>query len=118
MRAKLILSLCTLSVLLLVGCATQKIPTTQPIQPTSARIGLRLAPATLGQTLSLQQQLTIEHPGRIDELDAALEIDSQHLNLVGLKLGRRVMTLNYDGNTLQIWRHPRLPPQVQGEDVL
>ena len=64
------------------GCADA------PAQP--ARLGLRLAPATLGTSLSLQQHLRIERQGRVDELDAALEIDAERLDMVGLALGQRI----------------------------
>jgi hypothetical protein len=94
----------------LFGCADA------PSQP--ARLGLRLAPATLGRSLSLQQHLRIERPGRIDELDAALEVDAERLDMVGLALGQRILALHYDGSSLQSWRHPLVPEQLRGEDVL
>jgi hypothetical protein len=97
--------------LLLTACVTQ------PVAPL-ARLGLTLAPADLGETLALQQHLKVERNGRIDELDAALEIDSEHLELVGLAFGQRVLSLHYDGKTLQSWRHVMLPSQVRAEDVL
>jgi hypothetical protein len=90
--------------------------TTSVSQP--ARLGLKLPPAALGSSISLQQHLSVERGGRIDEMDAALEVDPQGLNLVGLALGQRVLTLHYDGNTLQSWRHPMLPTQLRDEDVL
>ena len=94
----------------LLGCAAA------PAQP--ARLGLRLAPATLGVSLSLQQHLSIERQGRVDELDAALEIDPERLDMVGLALGQRMLALHYDGRSLQSWRHPLVPEQLRGEDVL
>ena len=92
------------------GCATT---VSQP-----ARLGLKLPPAALGSSISLQQHLTVEWGGRIDELDAALEVDPRGLNLVGLALGQRVLTLHYDGETLQSWRNSMLPTQLRDEDVL
>ena len=86
--------------------------------PQPARLGLRLAPATLGTSLSLQQHLMVERQGRIDELDAALEVDRERLDLVGLALGQRILALHYDGRSLQSWRHPLVPEQLRGEDVL
>jgi len=94
----------------LFGCADA------PSQP--ARLGLRLAPATLGTSLSLQQHLMVERQGRVDELDAALEVDAERLDMVGLALGQRVLALHYDGYSLQSWRHPLVPEQLRGEDVL
>ncbi len=97
---------------LLAGCAS--------IPPASApqRLGLKLAPAALGQALSVQQHLKVERNGRIDELDAALEVDAGHLELVGLAFGQRVLSLSYNGKELTSWRHVMLPSQVRAEDVL
>jgi hypothetical protein len=96
--------------MLLFGCASNG---SQP-----PRLGLKLAPATLGTSLSLQQRLTIQRGGVTDGLDAALEIDSQRIDLVGLVLGQRVMALHYDGRELQTWRHALVPAALRGEDVL
>ena len=96
--------------LLLAGCATVPAPV--------ARLNLKLAPAAMGETISLQQHLTVERGGRIDELDAAIEIDDKRVDLVGLAFGQRVLTLHYDGKELTSWRHLMLPKQVRGEDVL
>ena len=100
-----------LAALLLSGCASA------PPQQ-SARLDLKLAPAALGAAIAVQQHLKVERNGRIDELDAALEVDADHLELVGLALGQRVLTLNYDGKELKSWRHVMLPAQVRAEDVL
>lgn len=86
--------------------------------PPPARLGLRLAPAALGERIAVQQHLQVERNGRIDELDAALEVDADHLQLVGLAFGQRVLTLGYDGRTLTSWRHPMLPAQVRADEVL
>jgi Protein of unknown function (DUF3261) len=86
--------------------------------PPLARLGLKLAPASLGRSLSLQQHLVVESQGRIDELDVALEVDAQRLDLVALALGQRILALHYDGHSLQSWRHPFVPEQLRGEDVL
>lgn len=99
-----------LMMLMVTGCATQ------PPQP--ERLGLQLAPAELGASIVLQQHLTVERNGKIDELDAALEVDESHLQLVGLALGQRVLSLDYDGKKLSSWRHFMLPEQVRAEDIL
>jgi len=83
-----------------------------------ARLRLMLAPDTLGDSISVQQNLRVERDGRIDHLDVALEVDPQRLQLVGLAFGQRVLRLNYDGHTLHTWRHLMLPPQVRAEDIL
>jgi hypothetical protein len=86
--------------------------------PAPARLGLRLPPAALGESISVQQHLTVERGGRTDELDAALEADANQLDLVGLAFGQRVLSLRYDGKAITEWRHPMLPAQVRAEDVL
>ena len=96
---------------LLAGCAAA--PGAPP-----ARLELRLAPSTLGASISVQQHLKVERAGRIDELDAALEIDGERLDMVGLAFGQRVLSLDYDGKELKSWRHVMLPSQVRAEDVL
>jgi len=94
---------------LIAGCATQA---------PQARLGLKLPPSALGATISLQQHLSVEREGRIDYLDAALEVDDRQLDMIGLAMGQLVMSLHFDGITLTSWRHALLPPQVRGEDVL
>lgn len=96
--------------ILLTACATQP--------PTPARLGLRLAPASLGETISVQQQLTVERAGSTNDLVAALEVDPERVSLVGLALGLRVLSLEFDGVELTEWRHPMLPSQVRAADVL
>ena len=93
----------------LVACAVPKEP---------ARLRLQLAPATLGASISLQQHLTVERDGQIDELDVALEIDAQRIDLVALAMQQRVLSLHYDGRSLESWRHPALPAALRAEDVL
>jgi len=97
--------------MLLSACAT-----TAP--PPAARLGLKLAPSALGESISVQQHLRVERNGRSDELDVALEVEPQKLEMVGLALGQRVLSLSYDGTDLKSWRHVMLPSQVKAEDVL
>ncbi|MBY0572939.1 MAG: DUF3261 domain-containing protein, partial [Undibacterium sp.] len=72
-------------------------PISTPISTPPKRLGLQLPPHALGATISVQQHLKVERAGRIDELDAALEVDAEHLQLVGLAFGQRVLSLLYDG---------------------
>ena len=98
------------TVVLLAGCtAKEEIP---------ARLGLRLAPAALGESISVQQHLTVQRAGSTNDLDAALEVDATKVSLVGLALGMRVLSLEFDGKALTEWRHPMLPKQVRAADVL
>jgi hypothetical protein len=86
--------------------------------PPAVRIGLQLSPADLGEEIAVQQHLTIERNGKTDQLDAALEVDANQLQLVGLAFGQRVLTLQYDGKKMTSWRHFMLPQQVRVEDIL
>ena len=86
--------------------------------PGPAILDMRLSPATLGATVSVQQHLKVEREGRVDELDAALEVDAQAIDLVGLAFGQRVLSLHVDGAGLRQWRHPMLPKEVSAEAVL
>lgn len=102
--------LALLAALALAGCASAPQP--------AARLGLRLDPATLGESISVQQRLEVERGGSVNTLDVALQIDPARLELVGLAFGQRVLTLSYDGRELSSWRHVMLPTQVRAEDVL
>ncbi|WP_137937803.1 DUF3261 domain-containing protein [Chitinivorax sp. B] len=79
---------------------------------------LQLSPASLGQPLSLQQQIEVTGTNQHHSLNAVLEVDTQHLTIVGMALGQRVLTLRFDGQQLQEQRHPLLPAQVQGSEIL
>jgi hypothetical protein len=96
--------------LLLAGCA--------PTKEGPARLGLRLPPAALGASISVQQHLTVQRSGSTNDLDVALEVDPSHVGLVGLAFGQRVLSLDFDGSALKEWRHPMLPAQVRAADVL
>lgn len=116
MRSRIIMRCCVPILLalvsLLAGCAATAPP------PSAARLGLRLAPATLKENLSLQQLLHVERDGRSDDLQVALEIDAEQLTMVGLVFGQRVLTMHFDGKKLDTWRHAMLPAQVHSEDIL
>jgi hypothetical protein len=86
--------------------------------PPVARLGLKLPPAALGQSISVQQHLKVERNGRTDDLDVALQVEPEAIDVVGLAFGQRVLTLHYDGKELTSWRHMMLPSQVRAEDVL
>jgi len=99
------------SALMLAACAAT------PPQP-QARLGLKLAPAALGTSLSVQQHLKVERNGRTDDLDVAVQVEPDAVDVVGLAFGQRVLSLHYDGKELTSWRHVMLPSQVRAEDVL
>lgn len=100
-----------MAVALLAGCASSA-------SPPQARLGLKLAPAALGASISVQQHLRVERGGRTDDMDVALQVEPEAIDMVGLAMGQRVLTLRYDGKELTSWRHVMLPSQVRAEDVL
>ena len=51
-------------------------------------------------------------------LDALLEIDPQGLHLAGFALQQRILTLHWDGQKLESWRHPLLPDSVDAGKIL
>ena len=77
----------------LAGCASAP-----PVSHASPQ--LRLAPALLGRALNLQQHLTLQTPGRDQQLDVLLEADPRHVQLGVLAMGQVAARLDWDGTTL------------------
>lgn len=104
------------AMLALAGCATTRTLPTSPLPEP------RLAPATLGATISVAQRLRFETAtapdGATPGIDAQLEVDADSLRLAGIAMGQRVLTLQWDGHELASQRHPQLPPQVDPARVL
>jgi hypothetical protein len=103
------LAMLGLAALVLTDCAAT---------PAPPRLGLKLTPAAFQGAVSLQQRLVLERDGRIDAIDAALEVDAERVDLVGFTVGQRIFSLHYDGKELQSWRHPAVPLELRGEEVL
>ena len=85
---------------------------------TSNRLRVALSPASFSGTISLQQHVHVEMPGREADFDAVLEISPLEVTLVAITFGQRLLTLRYDGIKLTESRHPMLPAEVQGSDIL
>jgi hypothetical protein len=94
------------------------VPRCTNASPPPQRLQLTLTPASFGRTLSLQQQVHIAAAGHTVDLDAALDITARKVTLIGLMLGERVLTLTYADGTICEWRHPKLPAEVHGADIL
>lgn len=100
---------------LLAGCATA--PPPSPLPP------LRLPPAALGSARwALNQRLSI---WRLDEPEAPpqrvevqLQLDAAGLLLAGFAYGQRVLLMQWDGQALQVQRHPMLPREVDTDRML
>ncbi len=100
------------------GCATRQatVSASQPVPQ------LRLAPAMLGRTLSLQQQITVQartpHGEQTRELLAVLQADATHTRLAALAGGQVLARLDWDGNDLRVTRAPWAPAEVAPERIL
>jgi hypothetical protein len=79
---------------------------------------LRLSPASLGGTLSLQQQLWVSAQGQEHRFDAVLEVDAEAVRLAVLNLGQTVARLEWDGKNLTESKVAWWPSAVSGERVL
>lgn len=102
------------ALLLVAGCASAPTPTTnEPDSPL-----LRLAPASLGRTLALQQQLTVTARGQTRRLDVILEADADSVRLAMMNLGQTVARLEWDGRELTQTRASWWPAAVKGERIL
>ncbi len=99
---------------LLGGCAAQ--PSRTPAFGDLPK--LRLAPASLGRDLALQQRLQVVVGDRRETMDALLEVDAQELRLAVQALGQSALMLRWDGKTLQQQRADWLPPTLNGDRVL
>jgi hypothetical protein len=79
---------------------------------------LRISPAVLGEH-TVAQQLLIRWPGGERSLDAVLEIADGRLHLVLMTFGIRLMSLEYDGQTLAEERYvPHAPDGARMLDDL
>lgn len=111
---------CALALLLaaatpfITGCASAPTPTAnEPDSPL-----LRLAPASLGRTLALRQQLTVAARGQTHRLDVILEADADSVRLALMNLGQTVARLEWDGQKLTESRASWWPAAVKGERIL
>ena len=95
----------------LAGCATAPPKPGEPPQ-------LRLAPALLGHALNLQQHLTLQAPGREQQLDVLLEADAQHVQMGVLAMGQVAARLSWDGTTLTEDKAAWWPQAVSGSRIL
>ena len=95
------------------ACTTAPVPA-----PPHETPQLRLAPALLGHPLNLQQHLTLQAPGREQQLDVLLEADAQHVQLGVVAMGQVAARLDWDGVTLTESAAPWWPQAVSGARIL
>jgi hypothetical protein len=95
---------------LLAACASTPQHPSSPV--------LRLSPASLGRTLALQQQLTVETRGATHRVEVLLEADSEAVRLAVVNMGQTAARLEWDGKSLDESRAPWWPAAVGGERIL
>lgn len=95
------------------GCAGRP-----PAPDDAAMPTLRLAPAALGRSLALQQQLVVETAGQVHRLDVLLEADASQLRLALLMAGQTAARLEWDGRELRHTSAAWWPAGVSAERVL
>lgn len=115
------LVLCGLAVL--AGCAQP--PAAVPVPPVAAGAQsavmplLQLAPAALGRTLALQQQLSVRGPdGTERHLQALLEADASEVRIALTSMGQVLARMRWDGAQLDVQRSRHWPRQVEPERIL
>lgn len=86
--------------------------------PADAAPLLRLAPAALGRTLALQQQLTVSAREQTHRLDVILEADADAVRLALMNLGQTVARLEWDGVKLNETRASWWPAAIKSERIL
>jgi hypothetical protein len=84
--------------------------------------GLELAlpgPAELGRSVEAAQMVTARHGGDVFTFEGRLSASPAGLLLVGTdSMGRRALTIEWDGRTLTVERAAWLPDSVRPENVL
>jgi hypothetical protein len=100
---------------LLAGCAT--------VAPTQTDVPLlRLPPASLGRTLNLQQQITVQFPSpqgeQTRDMIALLEADAAHTRLAAVAGGQVLARIDWDGHDLHVTRAPWAPDELNPERIL
>lgn len=76
-------------------------------------------PATYGSRIKVRQLVTIEFGGNAMSLEVLLNIEPSAVNLVAVDpLGRRALTLNWDGTRLVVEKAPFLSDSVRPDCLL
>ncbi|MDR0700921.1 MAG: DUF3261 domain-containing protein [Azoarcus sp.] len=100
---------------LLVGCASCLVACAALGRGPFAPGLLRIAPAALGER-TVEQRLVMRWPGGERSMDAVLEIAEGRLQLVMMAFGMRLLSLEYDGETLNEQRF--VPHAPEGGRIL
>lgn len=113
------------ALMVLGGCAAPVPPAAQAPAAESKRATaplLRLPPASLGRTLNLQQQITVQYPSpqgeQTRDMLALLEADASHTRLAAVAGGQVLARLDWDGQDLRVTRAPWAPAELMPERIL
>lgn len=83
---------------------------------------LRMPPGSLGRTLNLQQQITVQYPSpqgeQTRDMLALLEADAAHTRLAAVAGGQVLARLDWDGHDLRVSKAPWAPPELLPERIL
>lgn len=87
---------------------------------------LHLSPQAFGSNVSLSQRLTlvaannakVQELGAAHSLDSLLEINAQEVRMAGFAIGRRILTLSWDGQSLNASQDRLLPWRADPERIL
>ena len=110
--------------LLLQAC----VPTTPPLPPGTPDDAALIAPhvlykvpvpGALQDTIAVQQMIVARYRGQSFGFEAQIAITPQNLDLVAVDgLGRRALTIGWDGRELRYEPAPWLPPIFRPSDIL
>jgi hypothetical protein len=112
-----------LAAVLLQACVSP-MPRPPDVPPDIAVIGPKLfykvpAPEALHSTVAVQQMIVARYRGRSFSFEAQITITPQKLDLVAVDgLGRRALTIGWNGHDLLYEPAPWLPPIFRPSDIL
>lgn len=111
--------LSSITLLVLAACASPPPPALDQV-PLAPGVTLALpAPAELGRNMDAAQLVTARHGDDIFVFEGRLSVTADSLTLVGTDpMGRRAMTLRWNGATLEVERAPWLPDSVHPQNIL
>lgn len=92
-------------------------PNHKLVLPPPATYGSRIK--AHGSRIRVRQLVTIEHGGNAMSFEALLDIQPSEINLIAVDpLGRRALTLNWDGARLVVEKAPFVPDSVRPDCLL
>lgn len=100
--------LAAMMLLILTGCASTWLAGGLPL--------LQIPPSALPHPATLEQRLVISWPGDQRSIEAVLDINEQRMSLIGMAMGVRLFSMDYDGK--QISETQSLPSGMPAERMI